>query len=75
MCVPASLIDFFVSCSASYGDDLIVIVISIQLSTACNILLRNRPWVCRFQIYRAFPDGCGKTTQRLDDLFYPSADT
>jgi hypothetical protein len=32
-------------CSAGYGDDLIVTEISKQLSMACNILLRNRPWV------------------------------
>lgn len=68
------LLPILASCSAGYGDDLIVTVISIQLSTACNILLRNRPWVCRYRIYGACPDGCGKTTHRLDDLFCRSAD-
>ncbi len=67
------LLPILTSCSVGYGDDLIVTVISIQLSTTCNILLRNRPWVCRYQLYGACPDGCGKTTQRLDDLFCRSA--
>ena len=40
------------SSSAGYGDDLIVTVISIQVSMACNILLRNRPRVGRYRITR-----------------------
>jgi hypothetical protein len=40
------------SSSAGYGDDLIVTVISIQVSMACNILLRNRPRVGRYRLTR-----------------------
>ena len=43
-----SLYPFLSSSSAGYGDDLIVTVISIQLSMACNILWRNRPRVGRY---------------------------